>query len=161
LTPWEDTLATVWGAALAAYAVRLAPGYLDTMSSEDRAHLARLDALLVTRAADPETPLHHRAMIAIAAPAAVDALAIRRAIAQLQRPDGSWDAASLGVGGGHDAHAYATAFYTFVLATLGDRDAAERGRTWLRAHEQGGAWLAPSISHPDKDFNNQLMSDAA
>lgn len=177
LAPWENADARVWGSALADLAVGMAPAsYVAGMTTEEKAKLALLESHLRARASDtarPE-PLHNRAMILLAASrrptllASSSKTAIADAIRGAQTADGSWNAASLGLavsGGaaaGASSHAYATAFFTHVLAQSGDTVAAARGRAWLEAHRRAdGAWDAMSLNKPDVSFNNQLITDAA
>lgn len=159
LAPWEDEASPTWGAALAELAVTLAPDYLAHLPAEHRDHLARLEQLLATRAADPHVSLHHRATIVhVARPGVVDVSTREAILAEIhaaQHADGSWDAAALGIGATTtEPHAYATAFFTFVT---GDA----RGKAWLRAHVHAGTLAAPSISKPGDAQHDLYMSDAA
>src|SRR5205085_10160145 len=89
----------------------------------------------------------------------------------LQSPGGSWPASSLGFtvsGGasaGSSAHAYATAYFTYVLAENADpldATAVTDGRAWLDTHQRfDGAFEAKSLNAPTEAFHNQLMTEAA
>ncbi len=177
LAPWENTEAKVWGNALAAFTVGKAPAtYLESLSAGDRAKAEKLDAYLRARATDsahPE-PLHNRAMILLASTTRpiLDSSTkddIATAIRAAQSSDGSFSAGSLGlsVAGGAAAaarpHAYATAFFTYVLREAADTTGAvANGQAWLEAHQRAdGAWESKSLNKPSATFNNQIATDAA
>jgi hypothetical protein len=178
LAPWENAESGLWGAALADVAIGMAPpSYVTGMTKMETTKLASLEAYLRASASTSTPALHNRAMVLVAAsrrptllPSATKTQ-IADAIRALQATDGSFSASSLGftVSGGATAgaapHAYATAFYTWVLAQSGD--AADtlrvtRGRAWLEAHQGiDGSWAAKSLNKPTTAWNNQLMTEAA
>jgi hypothetical protein len=175
LAPWENGEAGLWGAALADLTIGLTPAsYVAAMSADEKSKLDRLESFLRTKAEDTARPLNNRAMILLAStrrpsllPAAT-ATKIADAMRALQASDGSWTAGSLGfavAGGataGTTAHAYATAFYTYVLGRTGDEKSATLGRGWLESHRRAdGAWEAKSLNAPADEFNNQQITDAA
>jgi hypothetical protein len=178
LAPWENADAGVWGTAIADYAVGLAPAsYVANLSGAEKAKLAKLEQWLASKAAQTTVPLHNRAMIVLAAarrPTLLDATTkedIADGVRALQTIDGSWPASSLGfaVAGGttnaSSAHAYATAYYAYVLAENADPVDATRvtkARQWLDVHQRtDGAWEAKSLNSPTDAWNNQLMTEAA
>lgn len=175
LAPWENSEAGLFGAALADLTIGLAPAsYASAMTADEKTKLDKLEAFLRAKAEDAARPLNNRATVLLAStyrpsllPAAT-ASKIADAVRALQQADGSWTASSLGfsVAGGASAasssHAYATAFFTYVLGRAGDDASAARGRAWLEAHRgEDGAWAAKSLNSPTEAFNNQQITDAA
>ena len=175
LAPWENGEAGLWGAALVDLTIGLAPAsYGTSMTEQEKAKLDRLEGYLRTKAEDSARPLNNRAMILLAStyrPSLLPASTAKKiadSMRALQAADGSWTASSLGftvAGGasaGASAHAYATAFYTYVLGRTGDDASAAKGRAWLEAHRRAdGAWEAKSLNSPNDEFNNQQITDAA
>lgn len=178
LAPWENPDAGVWGAALADYTIGITPAsYVTGMTTAEKTKLENLEAFLRTKTTST-VPLHNRAMILLAASkrptllTAATKTQIADAIRALQSATyGTWPASAMGfsVSGGTTAaaapHAYATAYYTHVLASNGDPADAPRiakARAWLEANQKAdGSWAAKSLNAPTEDWNNQLMSEAA
>lgn len=194
LAPWENGESGLWGTALADVVIGLTPpSYVANMTTSEKAKLAALESYLAAHAApaaatDAGTAtgagtaaaapaLHNRAMVLLAASrrplllSATTKTQIADQIRALQATDGSWSASSLGfpVAGGASAgaapHAYATAWYTYVLAQNADAldtQRVSRGRAWLEAHQRSdGSWEAKSLNVPTDDFNNQLITEGA
>ncbi len=178
LAPWENADAGVWGAALAAYVVGIAPAsYVTNMTSSEKTKLDALEAHLRTKLTTT-VPLHNRAMILLAASkrstllSSTQKTTIADAIRAAQSTtDGTWSAGSLGftVSGGTTAasapHAYATAYFTHVLASNADAADAPRiakAKAWLEAKQNlDGSWSGKSLNAPTESMNNQFMSEAA
>ena len=181
--PWEADDAGYYGAAIAALAVGLAPGYATTPQIQANVKLLQEYA---QRGVD-KTTLFNRATVLWAAStlpvlltdaqrqAAIDALV------GVQQDDGGWSLASLGTFKRIDktpidtaSDGYATALVTVALKSAaptasagGSRadDAVRRGLRWLRANQDPatGMWRAASLNKqrdPASDVG-KFMSDAA
>lgn len=178
LAPWESN-AEYHGAALAAYAVAIAPGYLDCASDEDHKQIELLRRYLRTGFARQN--LHQRLIAVWSSARFADLLSederqqvVQEALSK-QNADGGWSADSLGDwqrrnGKPHPASSdgYATAL---IVATLkitaqgAERQAIERGAEWLRRHQSAddGSWPAESLNkdYPPDDDAVLFMRDAA
>jgi len=175
--PWESNDSAYFGAALAAMAVGLAPGYAASPEIHEQVALLRD---YIQRGVE-KTSLFNRAMALWAFHrmpdrlGAVEREAIVDAAIESQGPDGGWSMAKLGSWKRGDgtaidtgADGYATAVMTLALrsaATSRADAAAVRGAAWLMAHQDPatGGWTATSLNKQRDPASDaaKFMSDAA
>lgn len=178
LAPFESQ-SHYYGASLAAVAVAKAPGYLASLSDEDRVHVDRLLDYLQRNFADQS--LHQQLTGVWASTFWTGALtvaqqqqAIRAALAR-QNQDGGWSATSLGDWQRRDKQSQSTASDGYgtaiVIASLkavahGEQQAAlARGIAWLRTHQSrdDGSWPAESLNggYESGSDESRFLRDAA
>ena len=178
LAPWETHESEIWGASLAALALRAAPGYASEGSAQGPATL--LEDYLRRKAREPLNR-HSRLGLLWAStfwPGLMqpsDAAAITAEILSVQRSDGGFGLAELGRwerGDGspppEGGDGYATGLVTYVLLRRGDatlRPATDRALTWLKTHQDAeGYWPGASANRSRKSddaFVRFFMRDAA
>ena len=178
LEPWETQSARYYGAALAAVAVGLVPnGY--AALSQNRARVARLREYL--RSHVDSQHLFNRVTALWASTTLPQILsakqrsAIGDEVIRLQKEDGGWSLASLGMFARRDdtpisteSDGYATGLVTYALQLSGlvvaGDSRLERGLAWLRTHQaEDGSWPASSLNRerdPTSD-RGRFMRDAA
>ena len=178
LEPWETATARYYGAALAAIAVGIVPEHYAAMP-QNRTRVARLGEYLQSQA--DRQHLFNRLTALWASATLPDMLtseqrwAIADEAMRLQREDGGWSLASLGMFERRDAtpldtesDGYATGLVTYALqradlAVAGDAT-LEKGLAWLRMHQaEDGSWPAVSLNlHRDPTSDRgRFMRDAA
>jgi squalene-hopene/tetraprenyl-beta-curcumene cyclase len=172
LDPWEEPESPLFGAALAAIALKEAPAEY-RQQVEVRERTAALQGYL--KASLEKQPLQNRLAAAWASnDEAVRKPAIAEAL-QKQSPEGGWSIESLGPWKTHakappssgGVNTYATAFTTLVLLRTGMRPndpRIERALAWLRSHQsQHGYWYAESMNHVYEggSMESRFMRDAA
>jgi squalene-hopene/tetraprenyl-beta-curcumene cyclase len=177
--PWGNAEARYFGAALAAIAVRTAPGYYSP--GADTKTDAQVDLLRrYLKEQFSKRNLHDRAWALWASTCVDDVLTgaeRQTVIDQLlakQRSDGGWSLPSLGAWVRNDRSAqdngtdgYATAFVLHVLQTAGlpkDHANVAKGLTWLRENQAAsGAWRSVSLvkKRDPATHTGKFMSDAA
>ncbi len=176
--PWESENAPIFGAALAARAVGIAPGGY-AASPEIQPNIARLRDYVQSHV--DGASLFNRLMALWASAALPDLLtasqkeAIVEAALAVRQADGGWSLANLGswrrldstpIDGGSDG--YATALVVLALRDANRPSAAAAvasGREWLVHHQDraSGAWKASSLNKqrdPATDAG-KFMTDAA
>ncbi len=179
LEPWESKGARYHGAAQAAIAVGMTPGYYtpgaDT-DTEDKVNLLRG----YLRAGLAGQNLYNRAWALWASTQLKGILpkdeqqTIIRQLFDVQRDDGGWSLSSLGAFVRHDgttqesaSDGYATGLVLHVLQTAGvakDHRKPARGLSWLKANQApSGAWASASINKKRDPATHvgKFMSDAA
>ena len=177
LEPWETAAAQYYGAALAAIAVGVVPEHYAVVP-ENRTRVARLGKYLQSNADSQH--LFNRLTALWASATLPDTLTSeqRWAIVDetmcIQREDGGWSLASLGMFERRDAtpldtesDGYATGIVTYVLQlsglVIGD-PRVDRGLVWLRTNQaEDGSWPASSLNfdrEPTSD-RGRFMRDAA
>jgi squalene-hopene/tetraprenyl-beta-curcumene cyclase len=181
LDPWETPPQFRYGASLAALAIgHAAPEIRKTPEAERsiRGLTEFLNDDLTSR------PLHVRLAVLWAAttlPSLVNAETKRAIVDEVlrrQQQDGGWSLDSLGPWDEHSSapasldragsNSYATAFTTYVLQQLGDKNvraSTSRARAWLQSHQDRttGAWPAVSMNktYPPGSMEEKFMQDAA
>ena len=179
LAPWETRESEVFGACLAALAVRAAPGYASEASAQGPAAL--LGDYLRRKASEPLNR-HSRLGLLWASTSwpgllqPSDEAAITTEILGAQRADGGFSLEQLGRWERSDGSpppsggdGYATGLVTYVLLRRDDatlRPAIDRGLTWLRTHQDDaeGYWPGASANRSrgnDDTFARFFMRDAA
>jgi hypothetical protein len=178
LAPWETRESEVWGAGLAALAVRATGG--GSTKAEEGAPLALLEGYLRRKAGEPLN-LHSRLGILWASTfwkgllPPEEQARIAATVVQVQRSDGGFSLEQLGSWVRHDASpahqesdGYATGLATYVLLRHADptlRPAVDRGLAWLRTHQDPeGSWPASSANlsrDKSSEFVRAFMRDAA
>jgi squalene-hopene/tetraprenyl-beta-curcumene cyclase len=173
LDPWEEPESPLFGAALAAIALKEAPA-----EYREQPEVRERSAALMTylNGSLEKQPLQNRLAVAWATnDGAVRRTVIAEAL-EKQLPDGGWSMESLGPWKVHakappaqaGSNAYATAFTTLVLLRTGtprtDPKVA-RALAWLRSHQdrERGYWTAVSMNkqyEPD-GMEIRFMNDAA
>ena len=178
LAPWETRESEIWGASLAALAVRTAPAYASEASAQGP---AKLLADYLRRKVSEPLNRHSRLGLLWASTywpgllSPSDETTITTEILSVQRSDGGFSLEQLGRwerGDGSPApeggDGYATGLVTYVLLRRSDatlRPAIDRGLTWLKTHQDPeGSWPAASanLSRKNDDaFVRFFMRDAA
>jgi len=187
LSPWEDSDAPYYGAALAALAVGIAPESYQSRP-EIQAPLQLLRNYLLRKY--PAQSLHNRLILLWAGtklPGLLDAEQRQSLIAQVlgvENPDGGWSLSTLVRKSGKgntlltdpDSDGYATGLVTVVLEQAAMPVAApevRRSLAWLARNQQGyigswiggqeGFWIARSLNKWRNPWSNvgRFMSDAA
>jgi len=187
LSPWEDSDAQYYGAALAALAVGIAPESYQSRP-QVQAPLQLLLNYLVREY--PAQSLHNRLILLWAGtklPGLLDADQRQSLIAQVlgvENRDGGWSLSTLVRKSGKgntlltdpDSDGYATGLVTLVLEQAAMPVAApevKRSLTWLARNQQGhsgswilgqeGSWVARSLNKWRNPWSNvgRFMSDAA
>ena len=178
LAPWETRESEIWGASLAALALRAAPGYASEASAQRPATL--LEDYLRRKAREPLNR-HSRLGLLWASTfwpgllSPSDEATITAEILSVQRSDGGFSLEQLGRwerGDGSPApeggDGYATGLVTYVLLRRGDatlRPALDRALTWLKTHQDvEGYWPGASANlsrASDDAFVRSFMRDAA
>ena len=170
--PWEQTESPLFGAALAAMAVKAAPPEYRNRP-EVRERVEALAAYL--RAPHENQPFQNRLAIAwSSSDEKLRATVAKEALAK-QEADGGWTLESLGPWRKHAAapppkpgnSTYATAFTTYVLLQCGvspSTPAMAKALGWLRTHQsEHGYWYAESMNRvyePDS-IESRFMRDGA
>lgn len=177
LGPWETTQSEVWGAGLAALAVRASGG--STNAGAD-APVALLEGYLRHKASEPLNLHSHLGILwastfwkGLLPPE--EQARIAAEVARVQRSDGGFSLERLGSWERHDASpahpesdGYATGLATYVLLRHADptlRPVVDRGLAWLRTHQDPeGFWPAFSANlsrDKSSEFVRLFMRDAA
>lgn len=178
IAPWEAR-GEYFGAAMAAAAVGMAPGYLGKLPEGDARHLEELRRYLRGKFA---TQNLHQQLAAVWATSRLPELlpaddvdkAIKASLSK-QGADGGWSSGSLGEWKRGDGSAqsmssdgYGTAVVVASLQGVVAKDhagALERGREWLRRHQRAdnGSWTAESLNtdYPADSQERLFMRDAA
>jgi squalene-hopene/tetraprenyl-beta-curcumene cyclase len=179
LEPWEATGSRYYGAALAAIAVGIAPGYHASVTDSDlRARLLLLQEYLRDKA--PAQNLFNQAWCLWASTKFKGVLTkdeknkIIGRLLDKQRDDGGWSLSSLGTferrdGSAQDATSdgYATGLVLHVLQLAGvpkDEAKLAKGLGWLRKNQAAtGAWRGVSVNKERDPATHvgKFMSDAA
>src|SRR5262249_48273225 len=180
LEPWESQKGTYFGAAIAALAVKMAPGYINGGKEEDGLtnKLQMLRDYLRYRFDDQN--LYNQAWGLWASTALGGVLTPdqeKGVIAQLlakQRSDGGWSLSSLGDFARKDGTAedqssdgYATGLLLQILQAANLPESSQQlpnGLTWLRSNQQPtGEWRCSSLNKQrnPSTHTGKFMSDAA
>jgi squalene-hopene/tetraprenyl-beta-curcumene cyclase len=163
LDPWETLESDIYGAALAALAVKQASPAHRERHREQIAMLAEYLKREQTR-----QPLHNRLMLLWAMPEAVaDKQALLKELENKQQRDGGWSIDSLGPWKrplrSSGSESYATAFAAYVLLLSHHR--SDKALNWLKTHQdqQGGFWASSSMNkeYPADSMMSKFMQDAA
>ncbi|MGD8280690.1 MAG: prenyltransferase/squalene oxidase repeat-containing protein [Gemmatimonadota bacterium] len=173
LIPWETREARASGMAWAALAAAsFGEEYLTTTEEPDATGIARLREGLRGLMTEP---IHDRLMLLWAAsewPGLLsddEKAAIVADAKAMQLPDGGWNLADLGqwraqAGYPMESTAYGTALATYVLIASGvspsDPDVV-RACEWLLSHQDPSGAFPDTSMNRDRDFNHDLITDAA
>jgi len=155
-----------YGATMAAIGVGAAPdNYADTPAAR-----AGLDRLRGYFQRNPPAHLHHRAMLLLAAEHVDGIMAepeqqqVVEDLLALQKPDGGWNAVTLGDWQRSDdqprdldaSDGYGTGFAIYVLRTAGvsaDDTHIQKGIAWLKTHQRAsGRWFTRSMWKDSKHY---------
>lgn len=154
-----------FGAAIAAVGVSAIPGYSDSESA--KAGVLKLRKYIE---ANGLKRLHHQALLIWADSLGGKWLSdgqkqdIVRKLVDLQRPDGGWNAPSLGKWNREDgaqpdfstSDGYGTGFAVFILRQAGfpkNHPAIRKGIEWLKTNQrQSGRWFTRSMSHDNQHY---------
>jgi squalene-hopene/tetraprenyl-beta-curcumene cyclase len=165
LEPWESGH-ELFGAAMAALALGVAP--------EERGRWQQQADRLATfiRKNEPTARLQERAAVLYAATELDDLLdadrrgAIVTAIAAVQRSDGGFAWADLGIGSSTKSDGYATAWLAFVGCAAhrhgdGGRETTTRALAWLRAARRDDGVIPARSPNRDAARSHSMFTDAA
>ncbi len=179
LEPWEANGSRPFGAAVAAIAAGLSPGYMELKLDDGSARGVELLRDYLLRRF-PQENLYNRLWI-LEASARLEGILTpdqkKEVVDQLlaiQQPDGGWALASMGaferVDGTEEpreSDGYATGLAVHVLNRVAapvEPSRRDKGIAWLRSHQRAdGSWVGRSLNkeRDPSTFVGMLMTDAA